>query len=66
LDDGEVAGQFQIFDQHLLDGMNDGVHLLGSPASLACFLEAAGAITLERTGAIFDERLSEAKEEVPE
>jgi hypothetical protein len=61
LDNGEVVGRFQLFDQDLLEHMNAGIHLLGSPESLAYFIEAAGAVTLERCGAILDERVPEGE-----
>jgi len=55
-DGGEVVGRFQLFDERLLDAMNVTVHLLQAPESLAYLLEAAGAVALERCGAILDER----------
>jgi hypothetical protein len=36
--------------------MNVAAHLLQAPESLAYLLEAAGAVALERCGAILDER----------
>ena len=35
------------------------IHLLQAPESLAYLLEAAGAVALERCGAILDERTSQ-------
>jgi hypothetical protein len=58
LDDGAVVGWFELFDEPLLDGMNAAVALLRLPESLACLLEAAGGLALERCGAILDESLS--------
>ncbi len=52
----EVAGRLQLFDERLVDGMNVAIHLLQAPESLAWLLEAAGAVALERCGAILDER----------
>jgi hypothetical protein len=36
--------------------MNVAAHLLQAPDSLAYLLEAAGAVALERCGALLDER----------
>ncbi|HYG65103.1 MAG TPA: hypothetical protein VEL74_21150, partial [Thermoanaerobaculia bacterium] len=55
-DGGEVVGRFQLFDEAAVDAMNVAVHLLRAPESLAYLLEAAGAVALERCGAILDER----------
>ena len=44
------------FDEAAVDAMNVVVHLLQAPESLAYLLEAAGAVALERCGAILDER----------
>jgi hypothetical protein len=52
----EIAGRIQLFDEGLVAAMNIAVHLLQAPESLAWLLEAAGAIALERCGAILDER----------
>jgi hypothetical protein len=41
--------------------MNVAVHLLQAPESLAYLLEAAGAVALERCGAILDERTATAE-----
>jgi hypothetical protein len=59
LEDGTPVGQFTLFDENLLDGMNNAAALLRSPASLAWLLEAAGPLTLERAGAILEERVGE-------
>jgi hypothetical protein len=56
----EVAGQLRVFDEHLVDALNVVAHLLQSPESLAWLLEAAGAVALERCGAILDERTAAA------
>jgi hypothetical protein len=50
------AGQLEVFDEALVGAMNVAVHLLQAPESLAWLLEAAGAVGLERCGAILDER----------
>ena len=50
------AGFFQLFDEKSLDALNVVVHLIQAPDSLAYVLEAAGSVTLERCGAILDER----------
>jgi hypothetical protein len=55
--DGPV-GLFQLFDEKSVDAMNVLIYLLQTPESLAYFLEAAGSVTLERCGAILDERMS--------
>jgi hypothetical protein len=55
-DGDEVAGRLQLFDERLVDAMNVAVHLLQAPEALAWLLEAAGAVALERCGAILDER----------
>src|SRR6185295_17452622 len=59
-DGDEVAGRLQLFDERLVDAMNVAVHLLQAPESLAWLLEAAGAVALERCGAILDERTAVA------
>jgi hypothetical protein len=53
----EAVGQLQLFDEALVDAMNVAIHLLQAPESLAWLLEAAGAVALERCGAILDERV---------
>ena len=58
-DDGDgrlPAGFLQLFDERAVDALNVVIHLIRAPESLACVLEAAGAVTLERCGAILDER----------
>ena len=65
LDDGAVVGHFELFDEPLLDGINGAVTLLRSPESLAYLLEAAGAVALERCGAILDRRLAAPGHEDP-
>ena len=60
-DGGEVVGRLQLFDEAAVDGMNVVAHLLQAPESLAYLLEAAGAVALERCGAILDERIATAE-----
>jgi hypothetical protein len=56
-DDGRPpVGFFQLFDEKSLDALNVLVHLIQAPEALAYVLEAAGSVTLERCGAILDER----------
>ena len=62
-DGDEVVGRLQLFDERLVDAMNVAVHLLQAPESLAWLLEAAGAVALERCGAILDERTAAAAPE---
>jgi hypothetical protein len=50
------VGFFQLFDETALDALNVVVHLIQAPEALAYVLEAAGSVTLERCGAILDER----------
>ena len=57
LDDGEVVGQCENFDQPFCDAIHAVVSVLRSPRSLADELEAAGSITLDRSGAILDARV---------
>ncbi len=60
LDDGEVVGHCELFDEPLLDAVNVAIGLARSPWSLACLLEAAGPLALERCGAILDRWVSKA------
>jgi hypothetical protein len=59
-DDGKrpPVGFLQLFDEKSIDALNVVIHLLQSPESLAYVLEAAGGVTLERCGAILDERVA--------
>jgi hypothetical protein len=50
------VGFFQLFDEKALDALSVVIHLIQAPESLAYVLEAAGSVTLERCGAILDER----------
>jgi hypothetical protein len=58
LDDGTVVGQAEQFEEPLIDAICAAVSLVRSPLSLALLLEAAGAVALERCGAILDERVA--------
>jgi hypothetical protein len=55
------VGFFQLFDEKSLDALNVVIHLIQAPESLACVLEAAGSVALERCGAILDERAAAAE-----
>jgi hypothetical protein len=57
------VGFLQLFDEKSIDALNVVIHLLQAPECLAYVLEAAGGVTLERCGAILDERLSEVRAE---
>jgi hypothetical protein len=59
-DGAEVVGRLQLFDEAAVGAMNVVGHLLQAPESLAYLLEAAGAVALERCGAILDERTATA------
>src|SRR5215208_4016400 len=61
LDDGTVVGCLGQFDEALTDGMNIALGLARGPASLAFLLAAAGAVALERCGAILAERIPAAE-----
>jgi REP element-mobilizing transposase RayT len=52
------VGFFQLFDEKAIDALNVVIHLLQAPECLAYVLEAAGGVTLERCGAILDERVA--------
>jgi hypothetical protein len=53
----EIQGWLSVFDEDAADCINNGLHLVASPASLALVLEAAGPTALRRAGAILAERL---------
>jgi hypothetical protein len=63
LDDGTVVGHLMQFEEDLIDSLNGLVSIARSPGSLAYQLEAAGAVALERCGAILDERIATAAAE---
>jgi hypothetical protein len=63
LDDGTVVGHCVQFEEELVGSMNTVVSILRGPGSLAYELEAAGAVTLERAGAILADRLATAAAE---
>src|ERR1044071_6606242 len=60
LDDGTVIGYCPQFEEELIDLMNGAVNVVRGPGSLAYEMEAAGAVTLERAGAILDARTTPA------
>ncbi len=53
---GGEAGYLQLFDEKLVDALNVLDALLRTPEALAGVLEAAGAVALERAGAILEEQ----------
>jgi hypothetical protein len=55
----ELAGHVALFDEKLVDALHVAEMLVRNPESLASLLEAAGALALERTGTILDERFPE-------
>jgi hypothetical protein len=54
---GESAGHLELFDENLVAALHVLDSLIRTPESLAWILEAAGAVALERAGAILDERV---------
>ena len=62
LDDGTIVGHAGQFDESLADAVSVAVHLVRSPLALALLLEAAGAVALERCGAILDDRVTAGDE----
>src|ERR1044071_2780211 len=62
LDDGTVVGHCPQFEEELIASLNTVVDVLPGPGSLAYEMEAAGAVTLERAGAIFASRVAAATE----
>jgi hypothetical protein len=55
---GAVLGHVALFDESLVDALNVAAALVRLPGSLAGLLEAAGQVSLERAGAILDEKVS--------
>jgi len=55
---GAVVGHVALFDEALVDALHVASALVRLPGSLACLLEAAGQVSLERAGAILDEKVS--------
>jgi hypothetical protein len=53
---GRIAGHLPLFDERLVDALHVVEMIVRSPESLAALLEAAGALALERAGAILEER----------
>ena len=58
LEGGEVVGRLALFDEALVEALNGAVGLARSPMALAYLLEAAGAVALERCGAILQDRIA--------
>lgn len=52
----EVVGHLALFDERVIDALHAVESVVRSPEALADLLEAAGAIALERAGAILDSR----------
>ena len=63
LDDGTVVGHCPQFEEELIDSLTTAVNVVRVPGSLAYEMEAAGAVTLERAGAILAARLAAAAAE---
>jgi hypothetical protein len=59
LADGTPAGRFELFDEALLGAMNHVVAVVRSPWSLACLLEAAGPLAVERCGVLLESWVAE-------
>ena len=55
---GAVLGHIALFDESLVDALNFAAALVRLPGSLAALLEAAGQVSLERAGAILDDKVS--------
>jgi hypothetical protein len=54
---GQPVGTLALFDERLIEALHVVERLVRSPEALANVLEAAGPLTLERTGALLDERI---------
>ena len=54
---GEPVGSLALFDERLIEALHVVERLVRSPKALANVLEAAGPLTLERAGALLDERI---------
>jgi len=59
LDDGEVAGVVQFFDETLLAALNVADALVSLPRDLAWLLDASGGLALDHAGKIAFERAAE-------
>jgi hypothetical protein len=55
--DGEASGCLELFDENVVTALHVADSLCRSPYSFALFLEAAGAVALERAGAILADRV---------
>jgi hypothetical protein len=51
------VGYLGLFDENLVAALHVADGLIRSPEALAWLLEAAGAVALERAGAILEERV---------
>ena len=60
LKEGRPVGQLGLFDERLVDSMNAVVGVVRAPQGITDLLEAAGAVALERAGALLDQRVSPA------
>ena len=58
LKEGRPVGQLAVFDERLVDFMNAVIGVVRSPQGITDLLEAAGAVALERAGAILEQRIS--------
>ena len=56
-DGARTVGHLALFDENLVAALHVAEALLRSPWNLATFLEAAGQVALERSGAILDGRV---------
>ncbi|HYO14134.1 MAG TPA: hypothetical protein VE685_13140 [Thermoanaerobaculia bacterium] len=56
-DGAGVVGHLALFDENLVAALHVAEALLRSPWNLATFLEAAGQVALERSGAILGRRM---------
>jgi hypothetical protein len=55
---GAAVGHVALFDESLVDALNVATAVVRLPGSLAALLEAAGQVSLERAGAILDDKVS--------
>jgi hypothetical protein len=58
---GEPVGTLALFDERLIEALHVVERLIRSPEALANVLEAAGPLTLERAGALLDERIPDSR-----
>ena len=55
---GAILGHVALFDEFFVDALNVAAGVVRLPGALASLLEAAGQVSLERAGAILDEKIS--------